>query len=76
MAEVEINCTRVVEMDPTITLRSNWSCWSQRIWFGLGEGDATSGRVIIAGGHGFESSTKPSKSYLNKRDVNWSCHAE
>ena len=27
-------------------------------------------RVIIAGGHGFEPSTKPSKSYSNRRDVN------
>ena len=77
VVEVEINCTRVIETDPTITLRSNWSCLSQRIWFEFGEGDATSGRVIIVEGHDFESSsTKPSKSYPNRRDVNWSHHME
>ena len=70
MVEVEINYTRVVETNPKIALRSNWSCMSQRIWFGFGKGDTTSGKVIIARGHDFESSTKPSKSYLNKRDVN------
>ena len=64
MAEVEMNCTRVAETDLTIALRNNWSCLSQRIWSGLGEGDGTSGKVIIAGGHDFEPSTKPSKSYL------------
>ena len=68
--EVEINRTRIAETDLTITLRSNWSCLSQRIWFGFGEGNVTSGRVIITGGHGFEMSTKPSKSYPNRRDVN------
>ena len=67
-----MNCTRVVDTDLTIALRSNWSCLSQRIWFRLGEGDATSSRVIITGGHDFETSTKPSKSYPNMRDVNWS----
>ena len=30
-----------------------------------------SGKIIIAGGHGYESLTKPSKSYSNRRDVNW-----
>ena len=74
--EVEINYTRVVETDPTIALRSNWSCLSKRIWSGFGEGDATSNRVIIFGGHNFKPSTKPSKSYPNRRDVSWSCHAE
>ena len=74
--EVEINCTRVAETDPTITLRSYWSCLSQRIWSGFGEGDAASGRVIIASGHDFEPSTRPSKSYPNRRDANWSRHAE
>ena len=47
----------------------------QRIWSELGEGDATSGKVIIIEGHDFDQSTKLSKSYLNKRDVNWSHHA-
>ena len=73
---VEINCTIVANTDPTMALRSNWSCLSQRIWFGFWEGDATSGRVISAEGHEFEPSTKPSKSYANRRDVNWSCYAE
>ena len=73
---IDINCTRVTNTDPTIALRSNWSCLSQRIWSGFGEGDVTSGRVISAGGHNFESSTKPSKSFPNMRDVNWSCHVE
>ena len=71
-----MNCTRVVETDPTIALRSNWSCLGQRIWSGLEEGEAASGRVIIVIGHDFKPSTKSSKSYLNMRDVNWSCHAE
>ena len=74
--EVEINCTRLADMDPTIALRNNWSCQSQITWSRFGEGDATSGRVIIAGGHGFEPSTKLSKSYPNRRDVNWSRHAK
>ena len=69
---VEINFIRVADKDPTIALRSNWSCLSQRIWlwFEFEEGDATSGRVISARGHNFESSTKPSKSYPNRRYVN------
>ena len=67
---VEINCTRVADTDLTIALRNNWYCRSQRIWSGFGEGDAAPGRVISAGGHGFESSTKRSKSYSNRRDVN------
>ena len=71
-----MNYSRVAQTNPTIALRSNWSCLSQKIWSRLGEGDATSGKVIIAGGHGFESSTKPSKSYSNMRYVNWSRHAE
>ena len=33
-----------------------------------------SSRVIIDGGHGFELSMKPSKSYSNRRYVNWSHH--
>ena len=69
-----MNCSRVVETDPTIALINNWSCLSQIIWSEFGEGDVASGRVIITGGHGFESLTKPSKSYPNMRDVNWSCH--
>ena len=68
--EIEINCTRVVDTDPIIELRSNWSCWSQIIWSGFGKRTSVSDRVIIARGHGFELSTKPSKSYLNRRDVN------
>ena len=76
VVEVEMNYTRVVETDPTIALRSNWSCLSQRIWSRLGEGDAASNRVIIAEGHDFEPSTKPSKSYPNRRDMNWSRHME
>ena len=68
--KVEMNCTRVAEMDLTIELRSNWSCLSQRIWSGFGEGDATSGRVIIDRRQGFEPSSKPRKSYPNRRDVN------
>ena len=71
-----MNCIKVAETDPTLAFRSNWSCLSQRIWSGLGEGDATSGKVIIARGHGFEPSTKSSKSYSNMRYVNWSRHAE
>ena len=31
VVEVEINCTRVVETDPIIALRNNWSCRSQRV---------------------------------------------
>ena len=76
VVEVEINCARMVEMDLTIALRSNWSCLSKRIWSRFGEGDTASGRVIIAGGHDFELSRKPSKSYSNRRDVNWSYHTE
>ena len=76
VVEVDINYTKVAETDPTIELRSNWSCLSQRIWSRFGEGDAASGKVIIAGRHGFKPSKKPSKSYLNRRDVNWSYHKE
>ena len=61
VAEVKMNYTRVADTNQTIALRSNWSCLSQRIWSGLGEGDVASRRVIIVGEHGFESSTKPSK---------------
>ena len=68
---IEINYTKVANTDTTITLRSNWSCLSQRIWFQFGEGNATSVRVISAEGHDFELLAKPSKSYLNRRDVNW-----
>ena len=53
VSEVEMNYTRVAETNLTIALRSNWSCLSQRIWSGLGEGDGASGRVIITEGHGF-----------------------
>ena len=74
--EVEITCTRVADTDPRIALRSNWSCRSQRIWSRFREGDATSGKVIGSGGHGYEPSTKPSKSYPNRRDVNWNHHVE
>ena len=74
--EVEMNCTRVVDMDPIIALRSNWFCLSQRIWSKFREGNAASSRVIIAGGHDFEPLTKPSKSYPNRRDMNWSHHME
>ena len=63
-------CNRVAETDLTIALKSNWSCMSQKIWSEFGEGDVASGRVIIAGGHDFESSTKPTKSYPNMRDGN------
>ena len=63
-----MNSTRVADTNPTIALRSNWSCLSERIWSGLGEGDATSDIVIIAGGHDFNPSTKPSKSYPNRRN--------
>ena len=38
MVEVEIKCTRVTDTNPIIALRSNWSCLSQRIWSGFGEG--------------------------------------
>ena len=76
MVAVEINCTRVVDTDLTISLRSSWSCLSQRIWSKFGEGDAASCRVISVEGHDFEPSTKPSKSYSNRREVNWSHHAE
>ena len=34
------------------------------------------GQVISAGGHGFDPLTKPSKSYMNRRDVNWSSQVE
>ena len=71
-----MNYTRVANTDTTIAFRSNWSCLSQRIWFGFGEGDAALGRVIITRRHGFEPSTKPSKSYPNRREVNWSHHVE
>ena len=74
--EVEINYTRVADTNPTITLRNNWSCRSKRIWSEFREGDATSSRVIITEGHDFESSTKPSKSHMNMRDMNWSYHVE
>ena len=70
----EINCIRVADKDPTIALRSNWSCLSQRIWFGFRERDVTSGKVITVGGNDFELLTKPSKSYPNRRDVNYSRH--
>ena len=69
MVAVEINCTGVANTDPTIALRSNWSCLSQRIWSGFREGDPTSGRVINVEGHDFDPSTKPSKSYPNRRNV-------
>ena len=71
-----MTCTRVVETDPTIALRSNWSCLSYRIWLRLGEGEVALGRVIIVGGHDFKPSTKPSKSYSNRINVNWSRHVE
>ena len=76
VVEVELKCTRVADKDPTIALRSNWSFLSQRIWSGFREGHATSGRVIIARGHDFESSVKPNKSYPNRRDMNWRSHVE
>ena len=38
VVKVEIKCTMVADTDPTITLRSNWSCLSQRIWSEFGEG--------------------------------------
>ena len=63
VVEVEINCTKVENTDPTIALRNNWSYLSQRIWSRFGKGDATSGKVIIIGGHDFEPSMKSSKSY-------------
>ena len=72
----EMNCTRMVDMDPKIALRNNWSYLSSKIRSGFREGDAASGRVIIAGGHGFEPSTRLSKSYPNGIDMNWSRHAE
>ena len=59
MAEVEINYTKVADTDPTIALRSKWSCLSQRIRSRLGEGEKASGRVIFAGGQDFEPSTIP-----------------
>ena len=74
--ELKINYTRVVETDPTNAMKSNWSRLSQRIWSGFGEGDLALGRVIIVGWHSFELSIKPSKSYPNRRDVNWSHHAK
>ena len=40
VVEVEMNCTRVVDMDPKIALRNNWSYLSSKIRFGFGEGDA------------------------------------
>ena len=42
-----MNYTRVVERNPTIALRSNWSCLSQRIWSKSGEGEATSGELSL-----------------------------
>ena len=36
VVEVEINCTKVVEMDPIIAFRSNWSCQIQRVRFKFG----------------------------------------
>ena len=74
--EVKINCTKVAYTNLTIALRSNWCCLSLRIWSRFEEGDAALSRVIIAKGHDFELSKKPSKSYSNWRNVNWSCHAE
>ena len=76
MEEVEINCTKVANMDPKIALRNNWSCRSQRVYSGFEDGEEASGRVIIARGHGFEPSMKLGKSYLNSKDVNWSRHVE
>ena len=61
VVEVDMNCNRVVEMDSTIALKRNWSCLSKRIWSRLGEGDATSGRVINVGGDDFEPLAKPSE---------------
>ena len=45
-----------------------------KIWLGFGERDVASGKVINARGHAFELLTKPSKSYPNRRDVNYSRH--
>ena len=42
-----MNCTKVATTDLTIALRSNWSYLSQIILSGLGEGNATSSRIII-----------------------------
>ena len=42
-----MNCTKVATTDLAIALRSNWSYLSQRILSGLGEGNATSSRIII-----------------------------
>ena len=75
VAKVEMNYTRVAKTNPTIELRYNWSCPSKKICFELGEGDVALGRGIIARGHDFESSMKPSKSYKNRKDVNWSHYA-
>ena len=71
-----MTCTSVAETNPTIVLRRNWFYLIQRIWFELGEGEVALGRVIIVGGHDFEPSTKPRKSYPVIRDVNWSSHME
>ena len=57
-------------MDLTIVLRNNWSCLNLRIWSRFWERDASLGKVIIAGGHGFKQSTKLSKSYPNRRYMN------
>ena len=57
IVEVEINCTRVADMDPTIALRSNWSCRSQRVLSEFREDEEASSRVIIIGGHSFKPST-------------------
>ena len=70
-----MNCTKVADTDSTIALRSNWSCLSQGVWSGLGEGDVASASFVIVQGHNFDLSTKPSKSYPNRRDVNWSHQA-
>ena len=66
---VEINYIGVADTNLTIALRSNWSYLSQRLWSGFREGDAASGRVINIEGHDFDPSTKPSKSYPNRRNL-------
>ena len=30
VVEVEINCTKVADTDPIISLRNNWSCYQHR----------------------------------------------
>ena len=54
LMQVEINYTRVAEMDLTIVLRKYWSCLNLRIWSTFGERDASLGKVIIVGRHGFK----------------------